>query len=172
MLLSTALMDIWHHRHIIPIAQEDTMHSAGLQDVLSGVAPDQQSRKQLLSLRIIRRDLSAEEEMEEVFPLLHCSACYALLTSERPYWSPRISRKKHRKTLGLCYLAHWQLSLEAEMKETGRTAPSHSSGGREAGRSKATDCTSLSLPLYVKWSRRLKLGQLHTLIGQNVAQWY
>ena len=123
----------------------------------------EQSPKQLVSLWIVQGDSQEEGEMAEVFPLLHCSAYHALLTSDRPYWSPRISRKKHMENLGLGYLAHCQLSLWAEMKEMGRTAPSLSSGG---------GCTSLSLSLYLKEKRRrsLKLGQLHRFIGQNQAQ--
>lgn len=74
-------------------------------------------------------DLYEEEWMAEAFPLPRRSAYPALLTSERPYWSPRISSEKHMENLGLGYLAHCQLSLCAEMKEMRRTAPSLSSGG-------------------------------------------
>lgn len=68
-----------------------------------------------------------EGGMAEVF-LLHCSAYHALLTSDRPYWSPRISRKK---TYGKLQAgpSDCQLSFWAEMKEMGRRAPSLSSGG-------------------------------------------
>lgn len=76
----------------------------------------EQRPKQLISLWIIRGN-SKEGEMAEVFPLLHCSAYHALLTSDRPYWSPQISRKKHMENLGLGYLAHCQLGLWQKWKK-------------------------------------------------------
>lgn len=129
----------------------DTMHSAGLQDELDGVACDHGAESQASCLTLDHQgDLQEAGVMAVIFPFLHWSAYHALFASDRPYWRPMISRKKHTKSLGLDYLAQSWLSSWAGMREVGRTAPLHSSRGKEGGQRKPVACTSLFLSVYSK----------------------
>lgn len=76
--------------------------------------------------------------MAVIFPFVRCSAYHALVASDRPCWSPWISRKKYTKSLGLDI---WDNAGLAGMREVGKTAPLLSSRGKEAGQRKSAGYT-------------------------------
>lgn len=132
-------------------ASGDPVHSAGLQVEPDGVACDHGAEPQASCLTLDHQEnLQEAELMAVIFPFLHCSAYHALLASDRSYWSPWISRKKHTKSLGLGYLELCWLSLWAGMRDMGRMAPLLSSRGKEAGQRKPAGCTSFFLSLHSK----------------------
>lgn len=88
--------------------------------------------------------------MAVIFPFLHCSAYHALLASDRPYWSPWISREKMYQKIRTGLSGTMPAQLMAGMREMGRMAPLLSSRGKEAGQRKPAGCTSLFLSVYSK----------------------